>query len=64
MNIGIDLGTTNTVVGWMNLFGNIEFLEFDENQITLPSCIYYDRGNIIVGQIGRASCRERVSNYV
>ena len=50
MNIGIDLGTTNTVVGWMNLFGNIEFLEFDENQITLPSCIYYDRGNIIVGR--------------
>lgn len=49
MNIGIDLGTTNTVVSWMNMFGNIEFLKFDEGRITLPSCIYYDRGNIVTG---------------
>ena len=33
MNIGIDLGTTNTVVGWMNEFGNIEFLKFDDEKI-------------------------------
>ena len=50
MNIGIDLGTTNTVVGWMNIFGNIEFLKFDDGSNILPSCIYYDRGKMLVGQ--------------
>ena len=36
MNIGIDLGTTNTVAGWMNIYGNIEFLEFDDGRTVLP----------------------------
>ena len=44
MNIGIDLGTTNTVVGWMNEFGNIEFLKFDDEKIFMPSCVFFDRG--------------------
>ncbi len=64
MNIGIDLGTTNTVVGWMNLFGNIEFLEFEKNDIILPSCIYYDRGNIIVGRNAIKMSEENPSAFI
>ena len=44
MKIGIDLGTTNTVAGWMNIYGNIEFLEFDDGRTFLPSCVFFDRG--------------------
>lgn len=49
MNIGIDLGTTNTVAGWMNIFGNIEFLKFDDGRTVLPSCVFFDRGRVITG---------------
>ncbi len=64
MNIGIDLGTTNTVVGWMNMFGNIEFLKFDNNRITLPSCIYYDRGNILTGIQALSMSSENPSAFI
>ena len=64
MNIGIDLGTTNTVVAWMNMFGNIDFLKFDDDCITLPSCIYYDRGNIITGNQALLKSTENPSGFI
>lgn len=64
MNIGIDLGTTNTVAGWMNLFGNIEFLEFDDGCITLPSCVYYDHGKIITGRQAVRMSAENPSCFI
>ncbi len=50
MRVGIDLGTANTVAGWMNIYGNIEFLEFDDGRTFLPSCVFFDRGNVTVGR--------------
>ncbi len=50
MNIGIDLGTTNSCAGYMTEFGNIEFIRFENNSIILPSCLYYDRGKIVTGR--------------
>ncbi len=64
MNIGIDLGTTNTVVSFMNVFGNIEFLRFDDGSITLPSCIYSDRGNILVGSKAVEMSSENPSAFI
>lgn len=64
MNIGIDLGTTNTVVGWMNIFGNIEFLRFDDGKIILPSCVYFDRGNVLVGNQAISKSSENPAAFV
>ncbi|MBR1592034.1 MAG: Hsp70 family protein [Ruminococcus sp.] len=55
MNIGIDLGTTNTLACYVNDAGGISKIEFangrNENKCLLPSCISVDDdGNILVGQ--------------
>lgn len=64
MNIGIDLGTTNTVVGWMNEFGNIEFLKFDDEKIFMPSCVFFDRGSVLVGQQAVEKSSENPAAFV
>ena len=49
MKIGIDLGTTNTVVCYENDMGNYEFIRFGNSEI-LPSVVYVDENNnTIVG---------------
>lgn len=56
MNIGIDLGTTNTLVAFVDEFGNVKKLDFSngksDNRCLLPSCIAYDgeKDAILVGQ--------------
>ncbi|WP_044973556.1 Hsp70 family protein [Ruminococcus sp. HUN007] len=64
MKIGIDLGTTNTVAGWMNIYGNIEFLEFDDGRTFLPSCVFFDRGKVIVGSEAEVRASEDPSSFV
>ena len=54
MNIGIDLGTTNTLACYVNDAGTIVKIEFKngrtENKYLLPSCICVDDNKILVGQ--------------
>lgn len=54
MEVGIDLGTTNTLAAYTDAAGNIRYLTFDrgsrENPHFLPSVIAWDNGQIIVGQ--------------
>lgn len=64
MKIGIDLGTTNTVAGWMNIYGNIEFLEFDDGRTFLPSCVFFDRGKVIVGREAVKRAAEDPASFV
>lgn len=64
MNIGIDLGTTNTIVGWMNIFGNIEFLKFEGDSIILPSCICYDRGKMLVGSPALEAAKSNPAGFI
>lgn len=64
MNIGIDLGTTNTVAGWMNIYGNIEFLEFDDGRTVLPSCVFFERGKTIVGSQAQTLASENPAAFV
>ncbi|MDO5560782.1 MAG: Hsp70 family protein [Oscillospiraceae bacterium] len=64
MNIGIDLGTSNTVVSWMNIFGSIEFLKFDDGSVLLPSCIYSQKGKIIAGSEAAAMSEKNPKNFI
>jgi molecular chaperone DnaK len=58
--IGIDLGTTNSVVAIME-GGEPKVIINEEGSRLTPSVVAFTRdGEILVGQIGRASCRERV----
>lgn len=55
MRVGIDLGTTNTVVSYIDENGSWKLLEFSRCGSTedihfLPSCIADDNGIIVVGQ--------------
>ena len=55
MRVGIDLGTTNTVVSYIDENGSWKLLEFrkcgrTENLCLLPSCIAEQNGVIVVGQ--------------
>lgn len=55
MHIGIDLGTTNTVVSYIDENGMWKPIEFKrygskENPMFLPSCVAFNNGMPIVGQ--------------
>ena len=63
MNVGIDLGTTNTVVSYINEASEWKLLSFTNgilDDTMLPSCIYVDAGGTI--GIGSAALRERNNN--
>lgn len=64
MNIGIDLGTTNSCAGYMTEFGNIEFIRFENNSMILPSCLYYDRGKIVTGRKAIEMSEKNPSNFI
>lgn len=50
INIGIDLGTTNTLV-CADIKGKIKCLKFKNGDgVVLPSVLYYENGEIIVGK--------------
>lgn len=50
VNVGIDLGTTNTLV-CTDIKGKIKCLKFKNgNGVTLPSVLYYENGEILIGK--------------
>ena len=58
VSIGIDLGTSNTVVAKVNDRGEVSIHQFEGSDL-LPSIIHVE-GEAGNEEIGRASCRERV----
>lgn len=56
MNVGIDLGTTNTLVSYVDDVGSVKKISFTngrpENRFLLPSCIAYNskKDAVLVGQ--------------
>ena len=56
MRIGIDLGTTNTVVSYIDENGEWHLFEFNEDtrssesKYFLPSCIAVENGQVLIGQ--------------
>jgi len=56
--VGIDLGTTNSVVAVLE-GGEPTVIANSEGARTTPSVVAFSKnGEILVGEIGRASCRE------
>ena len=49
--VGIDLGTTNSVVAWTDQNGRTEIIAGPEGSRIVPSVVYFDpEGGIIVGE--------------
>lgn len=48
--VGIDLGTTNSVVAHLDAFGRPESLRNAEGDLTTPSVVFFDKGGAIVGK--------------
>ena len=49
--IGIDLGTTNTVVSYVNKHDKIATLKFKNNKYIIPSAIYFkSKSDIVIGE--------------
>ena len=67
-NIGIDLGTTNTVVSYMNQDGSIEHLKIGSKN-AIPSVIFFDgisdgTNNIYFGENALKRCRKNSQSVV
>lgn len=53
MMIGIDLGTTNSAIAYINEMGNPEIIPNAEGARMTPSVILFEKDNIVVGQIAK-----------
>ena len=62
VEVGIDLGTTNSVCAIMKEDGKVEIVEFDHERI-LPSSLY-DDGKIIVGRRAKQRGMMHPENYI
>ena len=64
VNVGIDLGTTNTLCCLQDNQNKVSPIRFMRtgNDINLPSVIYYDGGNTIVGKRALEKLRQNPDN--
>jgi len=62
MNLGIDLGTTNSVVSYFDS-GNIEYLRF-RNQESISSVILYKDGKMTVGDMAKKKAVSNPRNFI
>ncbi|HOR29695.1 MAG TPA: Hsp70 family protein, partial [Candidatus Sumerlaeota bacterium] len=51
--VGIDLGTTYSVVGLVDEYGQAQIIPNSDNQRTTPSAVYIDGSSVIVGSIAK-----------
>ena len=64
---GIDLGTTYSSIAYVNEYGKSVVLPNSENQHMTPSVVFFDGGNIVVGDVAKESSKlypEEVVNFV
>ena len=62
--LGIDLGTTNSVVAVVNEQGVPEVIPNSEGERLTPSSVHFDGDNIVVGQFARDALRVDPDNVV
>jgi molecular chaperone DnaK (HSP70) len=62
--IGIDLGTTNTVMAWVGTDKRPEVIITRDHERGLPSAVTRYRDNFLVGQAARNVARGNPANYV
>jgi len=51
--VGIDLGTTNSAVAWVDESGRTAMLRNSEGELTTPSVVLFDDAEIVVGKEAR-----------
>lgn len=54
---GIDLGTTNSSIAYVDEFGKAVVLPNNENQRVTPSVVFFDGESIVVGDIAKESAK-------
>lgn len=64
MRIGIDLGTTNCAVAYMNENNIAEIIPNKEGNRTTPSVILYEDGTFIVGEVAKDDSVDNSDNIV
>jgi len=52
---GIDFGTTNSCIAWVNNYGQITTLQNADDQFTTPSAVFFDFNNVTVGEYAKSS---------
>ena len=65
--IGIDLGTTNSAVAWIDASGRSAMVSNSEGDRLTPSVVLFDESEVIVGKDARsatAAAAERVAEWV
>ncbi|NLY02572.1 MAG: Hsp70 family protein [Rhodopirellula sp.] len=65
--VGIDLGTTFSVVAWVNDQGRTEVLRNTEGEILTPSIVLFEDAEVVVGKDARNALSvhpERVADFV
>lgn len=62
--IGIDLGTTNSVIALVNEFGKPEIIPNKEGERTTPSVVLFDQDQVIVGSTAKQSAVADPENTV
>jgi len=62
LEIGIDLGTTNSVVAYFDN-GNIEYLRF-RNQESISSVMLYKDGKITIGDVAKKKAVSNPANFI
>jgi len=54
---GIDLGTTYSSIAYVDEFGKAVVLPNAENERVTPSVVFFDGGNIVVGEVAKESAK-------
>lgn len=54
--IGIDLGTTNSCVAWVDELGHTAMIPNTEGELLTPSVVLFDDSEVVVGKEARNAC--------
>jgi molecular chaperone DnaK (HSP70) len=62
MNLGIDIGTTNTILAYTDQYGDVKVWNFEHiNSNALPSIVCIDRNTIFVGNTAKLNVKSNPS---
>lgn len=64
MKVGIDLGTTNSAVSYINENGSPEIITNSEGERTTPSVILIENGKAIVGEVAKEASTFQVEDTI
>ena len=54
---GIDLGTTNSSIAYVDEYGKPVIVPNAENQRITPSVVFFDEDSIVIGEVAKESAK-------